>query len=114
MRAFGVSAFEQSGVRHYIEDHKSGAFEFGAPTNRRLGSNGPGTGGFRDHRPPLRGGCRRPAARSSNGLRALGDFMRIGITPAYNLGRYEREQQHPFPVHPQLAAIRVYGARSTR
>ena len=36
MRALGVSAFEQSGVRHYIEDHKRGAFEFGAPTDHVL------------------------------------------------------------------------------
>ena len=103
MRAFGVSAFEQSGVRHYIEDHKRGAFEFGAPTNDVLEVTGQAP---EDFETIARRYAALPEARRtlSNGLRALGDFMRIGLTPAYNLGRYEREQQHPFPVHPQLAA----------
>jgi uncharacterized protein YbjT (DUF2867 family) len=32
-RLQGVSAFELSNLRYYIEDHKQGAFEFGAPNN---------------------------------------------------------------------------------
>jgi uncharacterized protein YbjT (DUF2867 family) len=103
MRALGVSTFEQSGVRHYIEDHKRGAFEFGAPTNHVLEVTGRAP---EDFETIARRYAALPEARRTlgNGLRALGDFMRIGLTPAYNLGRYEREQQHPFPVHPQLAA----------
>ena len=90
-------------MRHYIEDHKRGAFEFGAPTDHVLEVTGRAP---EDFETIARRYAALPEARRTlgNGLRALGDFMRIGLTPAYNLGRYEREQQHPFPVHPQLAA----------
>jgi NAD(P)H dehydrogenase (quinone) len=103
MRALGINAFEQSGVRRYIEDHKRGAFEFGAPTNHVLEVTGQTP---EDFETIARRYAALPEARRTlgNKLRALGDFMRIGFTPAYNLDRYEREQQHPFPAHPKLAA----------
>ncbi len=103
MRALGISAFEQSGVRRYIEDHKRGAFEVGAPTNHVLEVTGRAP---EDFETIARRYAALPEARRTlgNKLRALGDFMRIGLTPAYNLHRYEREQHHPIPAHPELAA----------
>ncbi len=104
LRALGLSAFEQSGVRRYIEDHRRGAFEFGAPTSHVLEVTG---------RQPEDFGtiARRYAALPDahqtlgNKLRAIRDFMRIGFTPAYDLDRYERGQQYPVPAHPQFAAV---------
>ncbi len=101
-RADGVSAFELSGFRHYINDHKRGAFEFGAPTNHVFEVTG---------RPPedfetiARRYAALPEAKRTfgNGLRAFADFMRIGMTPAYNLDRFEREQFHPVPPTPRFA-----------
>ncbi len=101
-RMLGISAFEQSGIRRYIEEHKRGAFEFGAPTNHvyEVAGRAP-----EDFETIARRYAALPEARPTlpNKLSALGDFMRIGFTIAYNLDRYEREQQHPFLRHPQLA-----------
>lgn len=101
-RALGVSAFEQSGIRHYFAEHKLGAFAFGAPTDHVLKVTGAPAESFETT-------VRRYAARAEarrnpgNTLSALGDFMRIGMTPAHNLDRFDRMQQHPMPRRPCLA-----------
>lgn len=102
MRALGIPQFEQLGIRRYIEEHRKGAFEFNAPTDHVLEVTG---------RPPESFGAiaRRYAAAPQakrtfgNGLRAFADFMRIGMTPAHDLDRFEREQLHPRPREARLA-----------
>ncbi|MGD0639610.1 MAG: NmrA family NAD(P)-binding protein [Roseiarcus sp.] len=100
-RVFGVSAFEQSGIRRYIEEHKRGAFEFGAPTNDvyEVAGRAP-----EDFETIARRYAERPEARRTfaNKLGAVGQFLRIGLTPAYDLDRFERQQQHPSLSDPQL------------
>ncbi len=102
-RTLGISAFEQSGVRRYIEEHRRGAFEAGAPTNDVHEVTGQAPEDFETiaQRYAVLPEARRTVA---NKLRTLGDFLRIGFTTAYNLDRYEREQQHPLPAHPRLTA----------
>lgn len=102
MRALGISPFEQLGVRSYIEEHRAGAFELGAPTNHVLEVTGRAP---EDFETIARRYAALPAARRTfgNGLGALADFMRIGMTRAYNLDRFEREQLHPVPPSPRLA-----------
>ncbi|KOP23003.1 transcriptional regulator [Hapalosiphon sp. MRB220] len=102
-RAEGVSAFELSSFRYYVEDHKRGAFEMGAPTSDVYDLTGRQPEDFESI---ARRYAALPFARISlqNKLRALVDFIRIGFTPAYNLDRYEREQRHPLLAHPILAA----------
>ena len=101
-RTLGISAFEQSGIRHYIEEHKRGAFELGAPTNHVYEVTGQQPENFETIARRYAG---LPEARRTltNKLRAVADFMRIGFTPAYDLDRFEREQHHPLPVRPGLA-----------
>jgi uncharacterized protein YbjT (DUF2867 family) len=96
-RMQGVSPFQLSGVRYWVEDHKQGAFEFCAPTDHVLQATG---------RPPEDFGtiARRyaawPEARRSfgTGLRASVDFMRTPVMPGYNLDRFDR--RHGFPAPP--------------
>lgn len=101
-RTLGISAFEQSGVRRYIEEHKRGTFELGAPTNDIYEVTGQAPEDFETiaHRYAALPEAHRTFA---NKWRALGDFMRIGFTKVYDLDRFEREQQHPLLAHPQLA-----------
>ncbi|MGE0283483.1 MAG: NmrA family NAD(P)-binding protein, partial [Rhizobiaceae bacterium] len=102
MRALGISPFEQLGVRSYIEEHQAGAFEFSAPTDHVLEVTGRAP---EDFETIARRYAALPAARRTvgNGLRALADFMRIGLTRAHDLDRFEREQLHPVPPSPRFA-----------
>ncbi|HEY9802388.1 MAG TPA: NmrA family NAD(P)-binding protein [Leptolyngbyaceae cyanobacterium] len=102
-RVEGVSAFELSGFRHYIADHKRGAFEMGAPTNDVYDVTGRQP---EDFETIARRYAALPKARNTleNKLHALVDFIRIGLTPAYDLKRFERQQQHPMLAHAILAA----------
>jgi NAD(P)H dehydrogenase (quinone) len=101
-RRLGLSAFEQSGVRRYIEEHRRDAFELGAPTNDVYEVTGQAP---EDFETIARRYAALPEARRSfaNKWRALADFMRIGLTAAYDLDRYEVDQQHPSPARPRLA-----------
>lgn len=102
MRALGISQFEQLGIRRYIDEHRSGAFEFNAPTDHVLEVTGQPPESFETI---ARRYAALPEAKRTfgNGLRAVADFMRIGMTPAYNLDRFERDQFHPVPPAPRLA-----------
>jgi len=101
-RSEGVSAFELSGFRYYVEDHKRGAFEMGAPTSDVYDVTGRQP---EDFETIARRYAALPKARMTlkNKLRALADFIKIGFTPGYDLDRYEREQEHPLPTYPVLA-----------
>jgi NAD(P)H dehydrogenase (quinone) len=91
-----------SGVRYYIEDHRRGAFEFGAPTNDVLEVTGRPAEDFETI-------ARRYAALSHNGrtlgnrLRELALLMAAPFSPGFNLKRYDRELRGPFPSEPQFA-----------
>lgn len=102
LRALGVDPFQQTGLRHYLEEHRRGSFELGAPTDdvREVTGRAPEAfetiaGRYAQH----------PEAQRTvaNTLRSLLDFARIGLTPAHDLASFERVQQHPFPGQPVLA-----------
>jgi uncharacterized protein YbjT (DUF2867 family) len=91
-----------SGVRYYIEDHRRGAFEVGAPTTDVLDVTG---------RPPeefeviARRYAALPANRRTldNWLRTFTQSMLAPLSPGFNLDRYDRELRSPFPSEPQFA-----------
>lgn len=91
-----------SGMRHYIEDHKRGAFEVGAPTTDVLDVTG---------RPPedFETIARRYAAMPQNQLnlrnrfRQLAQFLWASLAPGFDWTRYERELRRPGVSKPQLA-----------
>jgi hypothetical protein len=91
-----------SNVRYYIDDHKRGAFELGAPTTDVLDVTG---------RPPedFETIARRYAALPQNRrtlgnwLRQFVQFMLVPFSPGFNLRRYDAELRRPFPSQPQFA-----------
>jgi NAD(P)H dehydrogenase (quinone) len=91
-----------SNVRYYVDDHKRGAFELGAPTSDVLDVTGRPAEDFETI-------ARRYAALPHN-RRTLGNWLRelaqFAITPlsrGFNLDRYDRELRRPFPSQSQLA-----------
>jgi hypothetical protein len=102
-RIQGVPAFELSGFRHYVADHRHGAFALGAPTGDVLAVTG---------RPPedfatiARRYAARPEARRSLGrrLRAWANFLRTPLMPGYDLDALDRALDLPRPPALRLAA----------
>jgi hypothetical protein len=100
LAGFPIDLF--SGLRYYIEDHKRGAFELGAPTNDVLEVTGRSPEDFetiarryaalRDNRRTL-----------GNWLRTFAQFLIAPLSPGFGLERYDRELRRPFPSAPQLA-----------
>ena len=87
-RMQGVSAFELSGFRHYVEDHKQGAFELSAPNDHVLRlANRPAE----DFATIARRYAQRPEAGRSlrASVRAWADFMRTPMMPGYDLARFD-------------------------
>jgi hypothetical protein len=101
-RVAGLPIDELSNIRHYVEDHKNGAFESGAPTADVLDVTG---------RPPedFETIARRYAAQPrnqrtlSNWVREFTQFMMAPLMPGFNLDRYDRELRRPFPSAPRFA-----------
>jgi uncharacterized protein YbjT (DUF2867 family) len=91
-----------SNVRYYIDDHKRGAFELGAPTTDVLDVTGRPAEDFETI-------ARRYAAQPrnqrtlGNWLREFAQFMLAPLIPGFNLDRYDRELRRPFPSQPQFA-----------
>jgi hypothetical protein len=91
-----------SNVRYYVDDHKRGAFELGAPTTDVLDVTG---------RPPedFETIARRYASQPrnqrilGNWLRQFAQFMMAPLSPGFNFDRYDRELRRPFPSEPQFA-----------
>lgn len=81
---------ELSGFRHWVEDHRQGAFAFNLPTRDVEDVTGRSPESFER---VARRYADRPEARRSfpATLRALADFMRTPLAPGYNLARYERD-----------------------
>lgn len=91
-----------SGVRYYIDDHKRGAFELGAPTTDVLDVTGQPAEDFEAiarRYAALPGNQRTPG----NWLRQLAQFMIAPLSPGFDLERYDRELRRPFPAEPQFA-----------
>lgn len=99
----GIDAFQQTALRHYIEEHKLGAFERGAPTDHVKLTTGREP---EDFATIARRYATRPEAQrgAKNLLLAVVDFMRIGLTPALDLQKIELDQQHPTFPRAELAA----------
>lgn len=101
-RLQGVSPFVLSSVRYYVEDHKQGAFEFGAPTTDVYELTGRPA---EDFETIARRYVALPFARQTltNRLRAFMNFNLVPFTLGYNLDRFECEQFHPMPPLSQFA-----------
>ena len=91
-----------SNVRYYIDDHKRGAFEMGAPTTDVLDVTGRPAEDFETI-------ARRYAALPSNRrtfgnrLRQIWQVLAAPFSPAFDLDLYDRELRRPFPSNPQIA-----------
>lgn len=97
-----VGPFEMSGFRHWVEDHKQGAFEFGALTDDVVEVTGRQPEAFETV--ALRYAALPEAKRSfGKDLRAFGDFMRTPLFPGYSLDRFDRKLGFPVPTRPRLA-----------
>jgi NAD(P)H dehydrogenase (quinone) len=100
-RMAGMSIDVMSNVRYYIDDHRRGAFELGAPTTDVLDI----TGRSPEHFETI---ARRYAAQPrnkqtlGNWLRELAQFMIAPLSPGFNLDRYGRELRRPLPSEPQF------------
>ena len=101
-RMQGVAPFEMSGFRHWVEDHKQGAFECGALTDDVFEVTGRQPETFEV---VARRYAALPEARRSAGsdLRSLADFMRTPLSPGYNLARFDRKLGFPVPATPRRA-----------
>jgi len=101
-RMAGMSIDLMSNVRYYIDDHRRGAFELGAPTTDVLDVTGHPAEDFETI-------ARRYAALPQNRrtfgnwVRELAQFMTAPLTPGFNFDRYDRELHGPFPFEPQSA-----------
>jgi len=91
-----------SGIRYYIEDHKRGTFELGAPTSDVEDVTGRPAEDFETI-------ARRYAAQPQN-QRSFGNWLRYAtqfliapVSPSFNLERYDRELRRPFPSEPKFS-----------
>jgi hypothetical protein len=101
-RMAGMSIDLMSNVRYYVDDHKRGAFEFGAPTSDVFDVTGRPPEGFETI-------ARRYAAQPRN-QRTIGNWVReftqfiiAPLSPGFSFDRYDRELRRPFPCEPQSA-----------
>ena len=100
MSGYPIDVF--SGIRYYIEDHKRGAFEVGAPTTDVFDVTGRPAEDFETI-------ARRYAAPSrnqrtfGNWLRESMQFLLAPLAPGFDLNRYDRQLRRPFPSVPQFA-----------
>ena len=100
MSGYPIDLF--SGVRYYIDDHKRGAFELGAPTTDVPDLTGRPAEDFETI-------ARRYAALPrnqrtfGNWLREFAEFILAPLSPGFNFDRYDRELRRPFPSEPQFA-----------
>jgi NAD(P)H dehydrogenase (quinone) len=92
-----------SNLRYYIDDHKRGVFELGAPTTDVLDVTGQPAEDFETiaRRYAVLPDNQRTLA---NWLRQLAQFMIAPLSPGFNLARYDRELRRPFPSQPQFSS----------
>lgn len=91
-----------SNIRYYIDDHKRGAFELGAPTNHVQEVTGRPA---EDFETIARRYAALPANRRTfgNRLLRLAQFLITPLSPGFDLEKYDRELRRPFPMVPQFA-----------
>jgi hypothetical protein len=91
-----------SNLRYYIDDHKQGAFELGAPTTDVQDVTGRPA---EDFETIARRYAAQPRNKSTlgNWLRQFAEFMIAPLSPGVNLDRYDRELRRPLPSEPQFA-----------
>jgi len=101
-RAAGLPIDLFSNLRYYIDDHKRGVFELGAPTSDVLDVTGQPAEDFEAI-------ARRYAALPGN-TRTLGNWVRqfaqfliTPLSPGFNWVRYDRGLRRPFPSQPQFS-----------
>jgi uncharacterized protein YbjT (DUF2867 family) len=101
-RLAGFPIDELGGVRYYVEDHKRGAFEVGAPTTDVFDVTGRQPEDFETI-------ARRYAALPenqrtfANWSRVFAQFVFAPVSRGYDFERYDRELRKPYPAHPQYA-----------
>jgi hypothetical protein len=101
-RMGGLPIDLMSGVRYYIDDHKRGAFELGAPTTDVFDVTGRPAEDFETI-------ARRYAALPhnqrtlGNWVREFAQFMMAPLSPGFNFDRYDRELRRPLPLQPEFA-----------
>lgn len=89
-------------VRYYIDDHRRGAFELGAPTTDVLDVTGRPAEDFETvarRYAVLPRNLRTPG----NWLREFAQFMIVPLSPGYDFDRYARELRVPFPSEARFA-----------
>jgi len=95
-RVAGMSIDLMSNVRYYIDDHRLGGFEVGAPTTDVLNVTGRSPEDFETI-------ARRYAAQPrnqrtiGNWVREFAEFMISPVSPGFNFDRYDGELRRPFP-----------------
>jgi hypothetical protein len=101
-RMGGLPIDVMGGVRYYIDDHKRGAFELGAPTTDVLEVTGQPA---EDFETIARRYAALPRNRRTPGswLREFAQFLIAPFSPGFNLDRYDRELRRPLPSEPQFA-----------
>ena len=101
-RRQGVPPYDLSVLRHYVEDHRRGAFALNAPTHDVLSVTGHPA---EDFETTVRRYAALPEAQRTptSQLRAFLDFMLTPFGPGYHLERYEREMGFPRPPQPRYA-----------
>jgi len=102
-RMQGVPIFDVESLRWYAEDHKQGAFAFGAPTDHVLRVTGRAPEPFDviARRYALEPRAQRGFGRE---LRAWAEFMRTPMAPAYDLDGFAKAQGIKRPAHSVYAA----------
>ena len=102
-RMAGISIEVLSSVRYYIEDHRRGAFEVGAPTTDVLDVTGRSP---EDFETIARRYATMPGNQRTfrNWLRTVAQFWITPLSPGFNFDRYDRELRRPFPSEPQFAS----------
>ncbi len=101
-RKQNIGAFLMTGLRYYVEDHKQGAFAWGAPTSDVLEVTGRPAEDFETtaHRYAARPEAQR---NFGNWVRTSADFMSTPLAAGYNPERLERELRAPKPPAPLMA-----------
>ena len=101
LRADGTSPVLMSGLRYYVQEHSSGTFAFGAPTDHVFEVTGQRPESFETI---ARRYAALPEAKRTAGslLTAFAKFMVLPFLPGFDPAKFEREMEFPMPPTPQL------------
>ena len=101
-RMQGVSAYELSSWRYYSREHDQGAFDAGAPTSDVFDVTGRQPEAFETI---ARRYAAMPFAKRSFGnvAREMVNFMRVPLSPGYDLAGFEKRHFIPTPPSPRVA-----------